>query len=68
MSLPVKMSAEEFQEHCNDNHGLCTACSAIREEFTEPDAEEYPCEECGEDKVQGMENALIEGNVEFDDE
>ncbi len=66
-AIPVKMSEQEYQEHCNDNDGVCLACGAIRYGDTEPDAEEYPCEECGEDKVSGMENSLITGDVEVTD-
>ena len=40
-----------------ENVGLCTACGAERD-GCEPDAEDYECEECGEDKVMGYMNLL----------
>lgn len=66
-AIPVKMSVSEYQDHCDENNGICLVCGAIRYGDTEPDAEEYPCEECGEDKVSGMENCLIDGSVEVEE-
>jgi predicted RNA-binding Zn-ribbon protein involved in translation (DUF1610 family) len=40
--------------------GFCTACGAERG-GCEPDAREYPCENCGEDKVYGAEELLLCG-------
>lgn len=60
---PVKMTSEEYLSHCEDYDGVCTQCGAIRYGDTEPDAEEYNCDECGLDAVQGIENAMIDGNI-----
>lgn len=40
------------------NPGICMACG---EEFegVEPDAEEYPCEACGEAQVYGAVQAVL---------
>ena len=62
----ITMSEDDFMDHCDSYDGLCRSCGEITWGGTEPDAEGYPCEECGEDEVIGMENALIEGLVEFE--
>lgn len=41
-----------------DNPGFCVACGAERGEC-EPDAEGYPCEECGENAVCGAEQLFM---------
>jgi hypothetical protein len=64
----VIMSEDEYSEHTDEYNGLCLACGAIREGSTEPDAENYPCEDCGQNKVVGMENALVMGLIEFSEE
>lgn len=60
----MKITMNEYINHCNDYDGFCLAC----EEFTcggvEPDAEGYLCEMCGENKVMGTEDALISGHIE----
>ena len=33
--------------------GICQACGETRHGLTEPDAENYPCEACGKNKVLG---------------
>lgn len=59
----VKITMTEFLEWQDEYNGICLECGAIRFGDTEPDAEEYHCDNCGKDKVQGMENAMIEGNI-----
>jgi predicted RNA-binding Zn-ribbon protein involved in translation (DUF1610 family) len=59
----IKMSEADFRMHRNDYNGICESCGAVRWGETEPDAEEYPCEECGEDTVTGIENALLGGII-----
>ena len=63
--ITVKMSAEEYQQHCDDSDGVCLECGAVSFGGTEPDAENYPCEECGESQVQGIENCMIDGTIEI---
>jgi hypothetical protein len=41
-----------------DNPGFCLACGA-EAEGCEPDAEQYPCESCGELAVYGAAEILI---------
>lgn len=61
------MTEEQYVELQDSYSGICLACGAVRFGDTEPDADDYPCEECGENKVQGIENALISGQVAFTD-
>lgn len=53
------MEAVERGMSTLDNHGFCIACG---EEAMgcEPDARRYQCESCGENKVYGAEELLIE--------
>ena len=44
--------------------GICLACEAERES-TEPDACDYPCEECGEPRVFGIEELLLMGEIDI---
>ena len=45
-----------------DNVGICRECQAEREQ-TEPDAENYLCEECGQHAVDGVMNWLMHGHI-----
>lgn len=58
----MKMTSEEYVAHCDDD-GICVDCGAIKEGGVEPDAECYPCDECGKDSVMGIENALLMGII-----
>lgn len=68
LAMAIKMTEDEYQEHCDSDDGVCTNCGEIRYSNTEPDAENYPCDSCGEDAVQGIENALIDGTIEIVEE
>lgn len=51
----------ELEAHLEDEDGWCTTCAKwTRCGGTEPDAEDYPCEECGFHTVQGALNTAIE--------
>lgn len=43
-----------------DNPGVCLACGNDQD-GTEPDAENYTCDECGESCVMGAQQILIAG-------
>jgi hypothetical protein len=60
---PKKISEAEYQRLSRDYCGICLKCGEIREGDTEPDAEDYECASCGEHAVQGIDNALIAGNI-----
>lgn len=59
------VSKEEFEAHCEEYDGLCTACGAIQWGEVEPDAEGYQCDECNSESVMGFEQALLCGFVEI---
>jgi len=62
----MKMTENEFKEYRDSYDGYCTACKDVtRYGGTEPDAENYACEECDESKAMGMENALIMGYIDI---
>ena len=55
-----KVSIEQIIEACHSDEGIgfCLACG--KEDYgVEPDAREYECEWCGENKVYGAEELLI---------
>lgn len=62
------ITKDEYQEAVDSCSGICMACGEMRWSDTEPDAEEYPCDACGQNKVMGIENALLAGMIEFTDE
>lgn len=63
--LPIQMTEEDYRELVDCYGGVCLACGAFKYGDTEPDAESYPCNECDAKRVQGIENALIAGNIEL---
>lgn len=65
--MAIKITMEEFEDANNGYMGICLNCSEFREE-TEPDAENYECDYCGEEMVMGVELALVSGEVKIEDE
>jgi len=64
-----KLTQEAYEEHVAGDDGICLACYAWNYGDVEPDAEGYPCSECGADEVMGAEQALMEEEIELlDDE
>lgn len=47
--------------------GICISCGETQE-GCEPDARNYECESCGERKVFGLEEALMQGLVDLEDD
>ena len=62
----MKMSAKKYEMLREEYSGICTNCKEIAHGDTEPDAEDYECENCGERCVQGIENLLIMGEIEVE--
>ena len=56
VTIDEVMEAAERQ----DNSGFCLACGE-EADGVEPDAREYPCDGCGERRVFGAEQLLVEG-------
>lgn len=62
----MKMTAEQYQLHREEYDGYCIECNDITNYGeVEPDAMEYECEDCGENSVMGMCNALMCDYIEF---
>lgn len=57
-------TTEEFADHTDAHDGICLECGEWQE-GVEPDAEDYTCDACGEDKVVGAEQALLLGKLQF---
>ena len=56
-------SFDEIEEAADEQVGFCLACGATKD-CCEPDARHYQCDECGEHKVFGAEELVLEGRVE----
>ena len=54
----VLMAAVEDSMFGMGNLGFCLACGAERD-GCEPDAREYPCDECGANEVFGAEEVML---------
>ena len=65
MPQTITCSSDEVQEACN---GACLACGEIQYGGVEPDARQYECEFCGERKVYGLEELLVMGAIDLDDD
>ncbi len=65
--MPIQMTMEEYEQHVDQNDGVCLACGGWAG-FCEPDAREYPCDACGEKKVFGCEEAFMMGELVLDEE
>jgi len=61
--MQVLMNEDKIKDHTSESNGLCIECGEISYGGIEPDAISYPCEMCGEQRVVGMETALMYGWV-----
>jgi predicted RNA-binding Zn-ribbon protein involved in translation (DUF1610 family) len=50
---------EDYLMHREEYIGICLSCGAERDQ-TEPDAEDYKCESCGQHTVVGADNLMID--------
>lgn len=64
MKKSFEMTEDEYLEARDLYQGICLDCGELRD-GTEPDAEGYDCPSCGGNNVQGIENALLCGNIDF---
>lgn len=60
-----KMTQTQYELDREEYNGLCLACGETKFGDTEPDAENYACDDCGKPFVFGIENALVMGLIEF---
>jgi hypothetical protein len=62
--MTIKMTENEYREYRGEYVGICLACEN-RQDSVEPDATNYCCDSCEENKVFGIEHLLIVGEIEF---
>lgn len=62
MSSKIHFTLEEYEELEESMAGACIACGAWRN-CCEPDAREYPCDECGRNTVYGAGELVLMGLV-----
>lgn len=65
MTISGLIAQQEYENAARNLLGWCTTCEEFTRDCTEPDAEEYDCDQCGEDTVYGAEQALIMGLIAF---
>lgn len=58
----IKLTESQFREMREEYIGICLNCRAQSYEV-EPDAENYTCDACDQEAVQGIENLLIVGTL-----
>jgi hypothetical protein len=59
----VSITKEEYQMHAESYDGICLSCGEFSCGGVEPDAENYECDDCGESRVYGTEQALLIGAI-----
>lgn len=64
--MPITITEARYREACNGYEGWCKSCGKFtRDCGVEPDAENYNCPLCEENKVMGAEQALICGEIDI---
>jgi hypothetical protein len=61
----VKIDENEYNELQDANGGICIYCKGLVWEGCEPDAREYKCQECENNTIYGIEEALLEGYIDI---
>jgi hypothetical protein len=61
----ISITEDEFKELADDYMGVCLECHEYQDN-TEPDARNYTCENCGQDKVFGLEEALLMNEIDIE--
>ena len=59
----IKLTESSYLELDREYCGVCIGCMHVRDGNTEPDAREYPCDECGKDRVYGIQELMIMGLI-----
>ena len=62
----ITLTRDEYIELEESNIGICLVCGN-RQDYCEPDAREYDCDECGLPKVYGVPELLIMGIIAIDE-
>lgn len=61
----MKITLSKIKELENSYSGICMACGATRYGMTEPDAENYHCDQCEENAVLGPHWLVFSDEVEI---
>lgn len=61
----ISIKSNDYMQMADSSTGICLDCGA-HVDCVEPDAEQYVCEDCGEEMVYGVEQALIMGLIDID--
>lgn len=64
---PKKLTPSEWQQLEYECGGICLACGELKDSDCEPDARNYPCDDCGRSKVFGAEEARMMGAIEVEE-
>jgi hypothetical protein len=67
MPTPFQISQEDYQDLRDNGGGYCLSCRE-QADCVEPDARNYTCEACDDNKVFGIEELLMMGLIEFLDD
>lgn len=65
---PKRMNEAEYQDLANSYGGVCLSCGELKHHDCEPDAENYPCDECSASRVMGAEDARLLGALDVSEE
>lgn len=65
MAKATKPTKVDMNDYSDGDNGICLSCREIQYGCCEPDACEYECENCGEHRVYGLEEAMIMGEIEI---
>ena len=61
----MEMSMKEYYIASRNHEGYCTECKKLTRDRCEPDAENYPCPDCENNSVFGVENAMLIGYIDI---
>jgi len=64
--MMIKATSAELSGMTLDNPGACISCGE-RAYGVEPDARQYKCESCGAFTVYGLEELLIMGHIDLEE-
>lgn len=62
---PIPITEDEYFVAMEEYWGICLNCEHIQEGGVEPDARNYPCENCDQNQIFGFEEALLMGKLEI---
>ena len=65
----MKMPWSLFKKHCDEYDGYCTDCDEVTVYGdVEPDAEGRFCDECEQNTVMGVEQAMLKGLIDVQED